>query len=191
MGRLVASWQAERPDLDLGSIGILTPLVRLAQLAASRRAPVLAAHGIDHGHLDVLGALRASGAPYSLPAGELSRRCGVTAGATTQRVQAMERLGLVERVREAADRRTVHVRATAHGLERLDEVLADVLASDEALLVGVPAGERATLERLLRGWLAAVESGAESDGERGSDSRGSGSRGSGSADDAHERPSRP
>lgn len=189
MGRLTAAWQAERPDLDLGSIGILTPLARLAQLAAARRAPVLAAHGIDHGHLDVLGALRASGRPYSLPAGELSRRCGVTAGATTQRVQAMERLGLVERVREAADRRTVHVRATAQGLARLDEVLADVLASDEALLVGVPVGERATLERLLRGWLAALESGGESGVESGAESVGE--RGSGSADDAHERAPRP
>lgn len=168
----MASWRAERPDLDLGSIGILTPLSRLAQLAASRRAPVLAAHGIDHGHLDVLGALRASGAPYSLPAGELSRRCGVTAGATTQRVQAMERLGLVERVRAAADRRTVHVRATVHGLARLDEVLADVLATDEALLAGVPAGERATLERLLRGWLAATEAGVDPVDESARDAHG-------------------
>ena len=46
----------------------------------------------------------------------------------------MEALGLVERVREEPDRRTVHVQLTPAGLARLDGIFADVMAGDESLL---------------------------------------------------------
>ena len=127
--------------------------LRLAALIAERRAVVLAAHELDQSHLDVLGVLRRSGPPYRLTAGELSRRCRVTPGATTQRVQAMERAGLVERVREEPDRRTVHVQLTATGRSRLDDVFAEVVAADESLLAGLTARQRVALETALRGWL--------------------------------------
>ena len=153
------AWRRERPDVDVSSIGIVTPVARLASLLAERRAGVLAAHELDQSHLDVLGVLRRSGPPYRLTAGELSRRCRVTPGATTQRVQAMERAGLVERVREDPDRRTVHVQLTARGRQRLDEVFAEVVAADESLLAGLTSAQRVTLERALRGWLDVVQTG--------------------------------
>ncbi|WP_330473293.1 MarR family winged helix-turn-helix transcriptional regulator [Terrabacter sp. C0L_2] len=159
VGRIIEAWQRERPDVDVSSIGIITPLWRLGALAAENRTRELAAHGLDQSHLDVLATLRRSGAPYRLTAGELSRRCRVTAGATTQRVQAMESLGLVERVREEPDRRTVHVQLTSEGLARLDEIFADVMAGDERLLAGLTPADRTSLERLLRGWLAGLDRG--------------------------------
>ena len=159
MGRIIAAWRRERPDVDVSSIGIITPLWRLGSIVTDHRARVLAAHGLEQSHLDVLGTLRRSGPPYRLTAGELSRRCRVTAGATTQRVQTMERLGLVERVREEPDRRTVYVQLTPGGLARLDEIFADVMTGDEALLVGLSASQRASLEELLRTWLDVLESG--------------------------------
>ncbi|TQM58095.1 DNA-binding MarR family transcriptional regulator [Humibacillus xanthopallidus] len=143
----------------MSSIGIVAPVLRLAALVAERRAGVLAAHELDQSHLDVLGVLRRSGPPYRLTAGELSRRCRVTPGATTQRVQSMERAGLVERVREEPDRRTVHVRLTTSGLRRLDEVFAEVVAADESLLAGLTPPQRAALETALRGWLDVVQAG--------------------------------
>jgi DNA-binding MarR family transcriptional regulator len=166
--QVIAAWTRERPDVDVSSIGIITPVWRLGAAVMENRARVLAAHSLDQSHLDVLGVLRRSGPPYRLTAGELSRRCRVTAGATTQRVAAMERLDLVERVREEPDRRTVHVQLTAHGLARLDEILADVMAGDDALLMGLTGRERSSLERLLRRWLDVVESGPrhETIGER-------------------------
>jgi DNA-binding MarR family transcriptional regulator len=156
---VVGAWRRERPDVDVSSIGIVTPVLRLAALVAERRAGVLATHGLDQSHLDVLGVLRRSGPPYRLTAGELSRRCRVTPGATTQRVQSMERDGLVERVREEPDRRTVHVQLTTSGLRRLDEVFAEVVAADESLLAGLIPPQRAALETALRGWLDVVQAG--------------------------------
>ncbi|CAN7386104.1 MarR family transcriptional regulator [Terrabacter sp. LjRoot27] len=159
VGRIIEAWRRERPDVDVSSIGIITPVVRLAALVTDHRAHVLAGHGLEQSHLDVLAALRRSGAPFRLTAGELSRRCRVTAGATTQRVQAMEALGFVERVREEPDRRTVHVQLTPEGLARLDGIFADVIAGDESLLSGLEPRQRAALEELLRAWLDALEPG--------------------------------
>src|SRR6476620_6774103 len=115
VGRVVDAWRRECPGVDVSSIGIITPLWRLAGIVLDERTRTLAEHGLEQSQLDVLGALRRSGRPYRLTAGELSRRCRVTPGATTQRVQVMERLGLVERVREEPDRRTVYVQLATDG----------------------------------------------------------------------------
>jgi len=165
VGRIIEAWHRERPDVDVSSIGVITPVVRLAALVTEHRARVLAGHGLEQSHLDVLATLRRSGAPFRLTAGELSRRCRVTAGATTQRVQAMEALGLVERVREEPDRRTVQVQLTRQGLARLDGIFADVMAGDEALLCGLEPDQRAGLEELLRRWLDRLEPGRAAPGD--------------------------
>lgn len=154
---MVAAWRRERPDVDVSSISVLTPLWRLAARATENRTRVLADLGVEQSHLDVLATLRRAGSPHRLTAGELTRRCRVTAGATTQRLQAMERLGLVERVREEPDRRTVHVQLTADGLAAVDRILGDVMAGDEEMLAGLTSAERSTLERVLGDWLSRTE----------------------------------
>ena len=162
VGRIIAAWQRERPDVDVSSVGIITPVWRLGAIVMENRARVLAAHGLEQSHLDVLSTLRRSGRPYRLTAGELSRRCRVTPGATTQRVQAMEALGFVERVREEPDRRTVHVQLTPQGLARLDGIFAEVMAGDESLLAGLSQPQRVALEELLRVWLSGLDDRAAS-----------------------------
>ena len=157
VGEVIDAWRRERPDVDVSSIAVMAPLWRLSGLTLENRARVLADAGLEHSQLDVLETLRRSGPPYRLTAGELTRQCRVTAGATTQRVQALERLGLVQRVREEPDRRTVHVQLTADGLERVDGILGAVIAADEQMLSGLSPEERATLERALGLWLARVE----------------------------------
>ena len=151
---VVGDWRRELPGLDVSSAAIVVPVTRLASLLSESRAAVLAPHGLDQSHLDVLGVLLRSGRPYRLTAGELSRRCRVTAGATTQRVTAMEGLGLVERRREPEDRRTVNVALTAAGQNRLREVLGDVVTADEAVLSGLSVAERQMLETALRAWMS-------------------------------------
>lgn len=129
---------------------------RLAEEAAERRAAALVQHDIDQGQLDVLEALVRVGDPFRLTAGELSRACRVTAGATSQRLTVMERSGLVERGREEPDRRTVHVQLTASGRTKVDEVTGPVAAADASMLsgLGVPAVE--VLEEALAGWSSSL-----------------------------------
>jgi DNA-binding MarR family transcriptional regulator len=154
VGEIVAAWRRERPDDDVSSILVVTPIWRLAAALRRARAGALAAFRLDQSRLDVLGALRRSGPPYRLTAGELTLRCRVSPGATTQRVQRLERDGYVERVRDEDDRRTVHVRLTPGGSAKLDEVFAAVMEADEQLLAPLAPRDRASLERILGAWLA-------------------------------------
>ncbi len=156
MGEIVAAWRRERPDDDVSSILVVTPIWRLAAALQAARAAALADFGLDQSRLDVLGALRRAGSPYRLSAGELTRRCRVTPGATTQRVQRLERDGFVERVPDEQDRRTVYVALTPGGSAKLDEVFAAVMAADERLLAPLSRRDRAALERILGGWLVAA-----------------------------------
>lgn len=149
---IMAAWGRERPEIDVDSILVITPLWRVAAAVMANRERTLAAYGLDQSVLDVLGTLRRSGSPYRLTATELSRRCRVTPGATTQRVAKLEARGLVERKREDPDRRTVYVVLTPAGLDQLDEVFEDVMRSDEAMLDGLPAADRSALVRILGAW---------------------------------------
>lgn len=155
--RIVEAWARERPGVDVSSIRVVTPIWRLAAALQAARHEALAAYDLDQSALDVLGTLRRAGPPYRLTAGELTRRCRVTAGATTQRVVRLEEAGFVRRVREEPDRRTVHVELTARGSTRLDEIFADVLAADEGVLAPLSSSDRADLERLLRDWLKGAD----------------------------------
>ncbi|HJU97755.1 MAG TPA: MarR family transcriptional regulator [Jiangellaceae bacterium] len=150
---IVAAWSREQPGTDVSSIRIVTPLWRLSTALRSARQSVLLAHGMDHSSLDVLGALRRSGPPYRLTAGELSRRCRVTAGATTQRVIPLEEAGFVRRLRDEPDRRTVYVELTPVGSARLDEIFADVMAADEGVLATLNPTDRNDLQRILGAWM--------------------------------------
>jgi DNA-binding MarR family transcriptional regulator len=156
VGEILAAWSRERPDDDVSSILVVTPIWRLAAALQRARAGALARFGLEESRLDVLGALRRSGPPYRLTAGELTRRCRVSPGATTQRVQRLERDGYVERLRDDHDRRTVYVGLTPGGSAKLDEVFAAVMAADEQMLAPLSARQRASLARILGGWLAAA-----------------------------------
>ena len=156
VGEIVAAWRRERPDDDVSSILVVTPIWRLAAALQRSRGDALSGFGLDQSRLDVLGTLRRAGTPYRLTAGELTRRCRVTPGATTQRVQRLEDTGYVERVRDEHDRRTVYVGLTTEGSAKLDEVFAAVMAADERVLEPLSSADRSSLERILGGWLTAA-----------------------------------
>jgi DNA-binding MarR family transcriptional regulator len=149
----IADWARELPSLDVATTRIVLPLRRLSDRLQEAHAETLAGHGLDQGSLDVLDTLRRSGPPHRLTAGELSRRCRVTPGATTQRVVRLEDAGLVRRVREEPDRRTVYVELTARGSQRLEEIVGEVVAADEHVLSPLSEADRHDLERILRRWL--------------------------------------
>lgn len=157
VAEIIAAWNREQPEVDASSIAVLTPLLRLtAQLRITRDA-TLRQFGIDQGRLSALGALRRSGAPYRLSAGELAQRCRVTAGAITQRLDRLEDAGYVVRRQTAEDHRGVTVELTAHGARELDTIFRAVMRSDEELLSFITARERESLAKLLGKWMDAAE----------------------------------
>lgn len=155
--RLQQAWRAQRPDVDVSSIGILSRVTRIARYLSRARGDALAALGTDAPTLDVLATLRRSGPPFRLSAGELRQSALITAGAITQRVDRLVAAGLVRRVTGGPDRRVVFVCLTAAGRRLADRTLVGLMEREAQYLDPLNATERRQLERLLRRWLLWLE----------------------------------
>jgi DNA-binding MarR family transcriptional regulator len=154
---LVAAWQAERPDLDVKPLQVLSRVSRLARHLDRARRAAFADHDLEPWEFDVLAALRRQGPPYELSPGALLRTTLVTSGTMTNRVDRLEQAGLVRRRPDQEDKRGVLVTLTAAGQTRVDAALADLLESEQALLASLPEDSRETLADLLRILLAPLD----------------------------------
>ena len=154
---LVAAWQAERPDLDVRPMQVLSRISRLARHLDRERRSAFAAHDLESWELDVLAALRRQGPPYELSPGALLRATLVTSGTMTNRIDRLEQAGLVRRRPDPRDKRGVLVALTAAGAARVDAALADLLGAERALLSSLPESNRRTLADLLRILLAPLD----------------------------------
>jgi DNA-binding MarR family transcriptional regulator len=156
VAEIAAAWERERPGTPVDSIGVVTPLWRLAKLLADDRRRLLADVGVDPATLDLLSVLRRAGPPYELTTRELSRRTLVTAGAISQRVARAESNGLVSRRAARDGSRAVVVSLTATGHELVEATVDAVLSRESALLSSLSARQRAVLGGQLQRLLADV-----------------------------------
>ncbi|MFC4911870.1 MarR family winged helix-turn-helix transcriptional regulator [Actinomadura gamaensis] len=149
-------WRAERPDLDPWPTGIVGRIGRLARVLDREQRAYLAEHDLEVWEFDVLATLRRSGPPYELTAGALIKAALVSSGAITKRMDRLEKRGLIERIRDDADRRSVKARLTPRGHEVVDEVFPAHIRQGERLLASLPPEERDHLAATLRGLLEAL-----------------------------------
>jgi DNA-binding MarR family transcriptional regulator len=151
---IAAAWQRERPGTPVTSIGIVTPIWRLAKLLADDRRRVLAETGVDGATLDLLSVLRRAGPPYTLTTREIADRTLVTAGAVSQRVARAERDGLVTR---APAGRAVLVTLTDAGHAVVEATVDRVLGREADLISGLSAEQQAQLAELLDVLLTSLQ----------------------------------
>jgi len=151
---IVARWRAERPDLDVAPLEVLSRVSRLARHLDRARRAAFAAHGLETWEFDVLSALRRQGAPYHLSPGALLRATLVTSGTMTNRIDRLEARGLVRRGHDPQDKRGVLVELTGDGIGRVDAAVADLLERERGLLAGLAAEQQEVLSGLLRVLLA-------------------------------------
>src|SRR5277367_2767196 len=147
---LVAAWRAQRPDLDVEPMQVLSRISRLARHLDIARRGAFADHGLESWEFDVLSALRRQGPPFQLTPGALLRATLVTSGTMTNRIDRLAAAGLVRREPDPTDRRGVLVILAGPGLARVDAALADLLARERALLAGLDTSERRCLADLMR-----------------------------------------
>jgi DNA-binding MarR family transcriptional regulator len=152
--RLVAQWRRERPDADVSPLEVLSRVGRLARHLDLARRAAFSAHGLEQWSFDVLAALRRSGHPYELAPRELIELNLVTSGAMTNRVDRLEDQGLVSRRPDEDDRRSVLVRLTPSGTDRVDACLSELLLHERQILAALSAPEQEALAGLLRRLLA-------------------------------------
>lgn len=148
--RAIEQWKRERPDLDVSPMAVLGRLNEASSLIARERlAPLFARFGLQSGEFDVLATLRRSGQPYALTPTELYEATMVTSGAMTNRLDRLEKAGLILRGPHPSDRRGIVVQLTGKGLALIDEAVAAHVANEHEILAGLSGPERETLAHLL------------------------------------------
>ncbi|QKW36323.1 MarR family transcriptional regulator [Actinomadura sp. NAK00032] len=153
---ILAQWARERPDVDASPMGVIGRISRAELLLGRELKRFFAERGLESWEFDVLATLRRHGAPYELTAGELLTAAMVTSGAITNRIDRLEAKGLVERIRDTGDRRSVLIRLTPRGLETVEGLVAEHAANEDRLLAALDPAERARLASALRTLLESL-----------------------------------
>jgi DNA-binding MarR family transcriptional regulator len=154
---VLAQWGRERPDLDVGPMGLIGRVLRLSRHLMREMEATLSAHGLNFASFDVLATLRRAGPPFALSPQALLGTMMITSGTMTHRVDQLEKAGLVRRRPNPEDGRSVLITLTPQGRALVDGVLAPHVATQARLVAGLDAGRRAALAPLLSAWLAALE----------------------------------
>jgi DNA-binding MarR family transcriptional regulator len=156
--RVRAQWKGARPDLDTRPMEIVGRILRIEFIAGARIRRVLQRHGIDWGGFDVLATLRRSGAQYRMTPTGLYRELVLSSGAMTNRLDVLERAGLVERQPDPNDRRGTLIELTKEGKAVLDRALEAHLQAEAQMVAHLPRDEQKCLADLLKKLLIEMES---------------------------------
>ncbi len=144
-------------DLDLTVEGIVDRIGGINRRIKRMHEETLDQLGLTMSDWHVLTALRWSGKPPRRTAGELARRAELTSGAMTSRLDALEAEGLVRRLRDPADRRSVLVELTDDGRKKHEQAMG-IQAEKEVLLAeALTDREKEQLNVLLRRVMLTLE----------------------------------
>jgi DNA-binding MarR family transcriptional regulator len=156
--RFLEEFREELPaEVDLEVEGIVDRINGINRRIQKALDETLADYGLSHAAYKVLSSLRWAGAPYRRSAGELAKLADLSSGAMTNRLDQLEKAGLVQRLRDPDDRRGVLVEPTEKGRKLWEEAIG-VQARKEALLTeALNERERKQLNALLRRVMRAFE----------------------------------
>jgi DNA-binding MarR family transcriptional regulator len=147
----VEQWARERPDLPALPMAVFGRLADAAErVTRDHMDPLFAEAGLQRGEFDVLATLRRSGEPYMLSPTRLYEALMISSGGMTNRLDRLERAGLVERRPDPSDRRGKLIALTERGKRVVDETIAHHVANEERLLSVLTQAEQETLNALLK-----------------------------------------
>lgn len=150
-------WRRERPDLDARALAVVGRILRLAGILERRANRALKRFAVPIWAFDVLGTLRRHGKPFSMTPTELMQSAMLSSGAMTNRIDRLEKLGLVARKPDPHDRRSLQVRLTPKGLKLVDAAAAVRFAEAADALRATSSADRKQFATLLRQLLIHLE----------------------------------
>jgi len=148
-------WRKERPDIDVGPMVLLGRLQETAQvIARDRLHPLFSEYGLQPGEFDVLATLRRSGKPYTLTPTALYNTAMISSGSMTNRIERLEKAGLVQREAHPTDGRGSLVKLSKKGLALIEEMIVPHVQNQKAIVRSLSKAEQTQLAELLGKLLA-------------------------------------
>lgn len=150
VGQLLRDWKRERPDLDASAMSVVGRILHLGNVFEAAENAALRELKISYSDLDVLATLRRSGVPFQLTPTQLRRSVLLTSGAMTACLNRLEKAGLVRRVLDDSDRRSLAAALTARGVSLIDKAIAARFARAGEAVANLRRSERVLLAALLQ-----------------------------------------
>ena len=155
--KIIEQWKSERPELDVSSMALIGRFKRINQCLTVEMNKTFMAHGLNLATFDVLATLRRSGAPYALSPNDLIASTMVTSGTMTNRIDQLVKAGLVERIKNSNDKRSVVVSLTHKGFAVIDPTLDEHVLTQKKLTSGLSQSDSEKLNALLVKFLSSVD----------------------------------
>jgi len=143
-------WAREIPDLDPVTEGIVERIHILAHNFNVSSDETLREFGLDRRAFRLLGRLRSFGPPYQRSAGMLANDMQLSSGAMTNRLDRMEKAGLIRRLDDPNDRRGTLVEPTDAGHAAWDQTVGTQARREMMIAAALTQKEREQLHGLLR-----------------------------------------
>jgi len=118
---------------------------------------VFADFGMTNWEFDVLATLRRYGAPYCLAPTTLFSAMMITSGTMTHRLKGLETRGLVQRLPNRDDARSVLVQLTPEGLALVNRAVEAHVENERRILASIKASDLTALNTRLSHLLAVLE----------------------------------
>lgn len=151
--KILDQWQHESPQLDVSALAVTGRVMRIARLLEKHRESVLAEYGLNVWSFDMLATLRRQGPPYQLKPTDLYELLMLSSGAMTNRIDRLEQDGVVVRIRDPEDRRSISVQLTTKGIALTDTIMPVLFDREKRFLEQFTKTEAQTFTKFLRRFL--------------------------------------
>lgn len=163
---LEEAWLEDMPFLDREVEAIVDRVHGLNRRIRRSQNSAIAEQGLTFEEWHVLGALRQAGPPFQRSAGWLAKRTDLSSGAMTNRLDRLEKAGLIRRLPDPDDRRGVIIELSADG-EKKWVATAKVQAAYENLIgKALNKSEKEQLNSLLRRLMVEFERSEDGDSKK-------------------------
>jgi DNA-binding MarR family transcriptional regulator len=154
---ILKQWEKERPDLDVSPMGPIGRIKRCSILIERLLETGFSSFDLNFWEFDMLATLRRSGSPYRLSPTELFSALMITSGTMTHRLKKLEHRGLIQRVNNSEDARSVLVQLTNTGLELINNALEAHVENERTILSSLSTDELEDLNSHLSVLLKSLE----------------------------------
>lgn len=147
---VVRQWHREHPELDCRVMAVYGDIWRASEYLKKGVTALAAKYKLDYPRFDVLMTLRRQGQGAEVSPSELAKQAMLSTSAMTNRLDRLEKDGLITRTHDSTDRRGVKIALSQAGFDLIESLLVEHLANEERMLAALDQDERDQLRALLR-----------------------------------------
>ena len=146
---ILAQWRRERPDIDAAPMAVCGAVWRAGDRLRQGVLANLTQYDLDFAGFDVILTLRRQGRGEALSPSALAKDMMLSTSAMTNRLDRLEKRGLITRMTDPKDRRGLKIVLSDEGFALADKIVATHVDTEERMLAELAPAERDQIRTLL------------------------------------------